>query len=593
MSRQEAEPSSRTRQRANTTSFAFPWIKRPEQSTSSVTPQQPIHPPLNLQGLIRALAPPAVPSLAHARALASALSACSPLPRREALNPILISLCHSDSPASVQAAGFDVLSAYWENHEASSLATAERLSYFSLFLGGAPPWAVDLWEPRFKALRAITKYGVDVVGIETNLIKTLQWWIQGAFEGLLVPPSLTDRAEITERERSVEILVKFLNDLLTKPENTSRITDETMADVLHFYADLVDRSILIPDLNKEHPPISPSIPTNAGAPPSRQASLRHRRNQSSLSISSTHSAAPAPPVPPPNVHFKHPADLAINLYLSFLTTHIKTVPSIHLNSILPLLFRAVAFCASPLPRLAAILQTRKKNTLEDKISETLNSLFLGPYATACMQVLKFYLFPPSDIGDDQSSQKSTYISTPRDKHPPPKLSLATAIATSLGANRTFRVYVRRALAARLARAYISRETSLGYSHSGAPGHMELQSDLMERAWPKDDYTASSVGIGNNGWDAGRLGRTLAESVGAWVEYHFDDSAADSEAERRQLWEKEREGKDEILEEAAGVLKDILQELDLKDDENRTLDEEEAGVVGLTLLKLSGYLLPLK
>jgi NAD(P)H-hydrate repair Nnr-like enzyme with NAD(P)H-hydrate epimerase domain len=123
--------------------------------------------------------------------------------------------------------------------------------------------------------------------------------------------------------------------------------------------------------------------------------------------------------------------------------------------------------------------------------------------------------------------------------------------------------------------------------------MEFQTDLMERAWPKDDYTATSVGIGNNGWDAGRLGRMLAESVGAWVEYHFDDSAIKSEAERYQLWEKERAGKDEILEEAAGVLKDILQELDLKHDEKGAMDEEEAGVVGLTLLKLSGYLLPLK
>jgi len=589
MSRQEPEPSPRTRQRANTTSFAaaLTWIRRPEQSYSF---QQP---PLTLQDLIRALAPPAVPSLVHARALASLLSSCSPLPRRDALNPILISLCHADSPSSLQAAGFDILSAYWENHEASSLATAERLSYFSLFLGGTSPWAVDLWEPRFKALRAITKYGADVVGIETNLIKTLQWWIEGAFEGLLVPPSSMDRSEITERERSVEILEKFLHDLLTKPENTPRITDETMADVLHFYADLVDRSILIPDLNKEQSPISPTIASNPAAPPSRQASLRHRRNQSSLSTSSTFSAvSTTQPAPPPNVHFKHPADLAINLYLGFLTTHIKTVPSIHLNSILPLLFRAVAFCASPLPRLAAILQARRRNTLEDKISETLHSLFLGPYATACMQVLKFYLFPPSDIGGDQNP---AYVSTPRNEHPPPKLSPATAIATSLGANRTFRLYVRRALAARLARAYISRETSLGYSHSGAPGHMELQSDLMESAWPRDEnmYTAGSVGIGNNGWDAGRLGRTLAESVGAWVEYHFDDSDIRSEAEKRQLWEKEREGKDEILEEAAGVLKDILQELDLKDDDNRTIDDEEAGVVGLTLLRLSRYLLPLK
>lgn len=561
MSRQEPEPSNRARPRANTTAFTSLWRRPRDTTPTSTPPPVPVPAPAIPPGdLIQALTPPAVPSLTHARTLASTLATYSPLPRRELLNPVLTSLCSNVSPTSVQAAGFDILSAYWENHEAQSLAISERLSYFSLFLGSPTTWGTELWEPRFKALRALTKYGEEIVGIESNVIDLLEQWIEGAFEGLLKTPLSLDRSEMAERERCLDLLVKFLNSVLTTGANASRITDEKMDDILQFYADLVDHALIVVDSVKEPPasPVSPSSPGSAGNP----VRTAHRRNISSLSSNSI----PTMSTIPPAVR-RHPAELAINIYLSHVSAHIKTLPPTHMKAILPLLFRALAFCSTPLPRLSVTLES-KKNTVEDRVMDMLNNLFGGQYSTTCMLVLRLYLFPPNTASNPAPS------------------SPGLLIMTSLGAHRTFRVYVRRALAIRLARAYINRETAFGYSHSGAPGHMELQNEMMEKVWPKDDYLSNSIGMGDNGWDAGNLGQKLADSVGAWVGYETD-------SEKGAGWERIQQGRDEILEEAAGVLKDILQELDLRDEDRGTLDTEEAGVIGLTLLKLTGYVIPLK
>ena len=179
-----------------------------------------------------------------------------------------------------------------------------------------------------------------------------------------------------------------------------------------------------------------------------------------------------------------------------------------------------------------------------------------------------------------------------DNSPNPQYTVSRmALLISRGAHRTLRIYVRRALSARLARAYLSRESSTTYSHSGAP---ELEVDLMAKAWPKDDYSLHSAGIGSNGWEAGSLGRALAQSVGAWVDYNLEITTSfKPESQQMFTLENERQGKDEILEEIAGLLKDILQELDVRLEENGTMDDEEAEVVGLALFKLSGYVLPLK
>ncbi|KAG6841518.1 hypothetical protein C0991_010132 [Blastosporella zonata] len=519
------------RPRANTSFLA--WRRPRTETTTTIstttTTSTPSTPPLSIEALIEALTPPAVPSLTHARALTTALTQASPLPRRSALIPVLASLCHADAPVALQAAGYDILFAYCEHNEAPPLPTDDRLAYFSLFLGSSA-WVSDLWEPRFKAFRALTKFGRDVVGIEQDFLALLQSWIAAVFDGLLQG----DSSERLERERSIDVLSKFLADALANVETIARIPEARLAAVLDFYAGLVDRSVLL--LAKSH---------------KTSSSSSHRRNPSSLSSTSTQSSST-----------KHPADIAISLYLDHLASQLKVLSPDYLPVILPLLFRALAFCSTPLPRLSVSPHPVRKQFSEDKITDTLNALFSGTYATRCMLILKKHLFPPSDS-----------------KFTP------SALHTSLGAHRTFRIYVRRALRSRLARAYISRESSLAYSSSGAPGYINIEQDLMERAWPSEDYTTSALGVGQNGWDAGRLGRVLTRSVQAWIAWPLD-SAEDME--------KAREGKEDILEQAAGVPYDLWQEMEVRgDDENTGLDEEEACVIGEMLEQLVEYIVPLK
>jgi hypothetical protein len=79
--------------------------------------------------------------------------------------------------------------------------------------------------------------------------------------------------------------------------------------------------------------------------------------------------------------------------------------------------------------------------------------------------------------------------------------------------------------------------------------MEVERDIMAHAWPKDEVSV---------WDVGKLSRLLCKSVEAWGAYKFDA--------------------DTILEEAAGTLKDLLEELDSR-DESTVVTEEEASAVG--------------
>ena len=590
MSRQDHDATIRPRQRSNTASFtALPW-RRGRPDSQPPTPHTP-SPTASLspEALIEALSPPAVPSLTHARALAGILPTLSPLPKREVLNPLLAALCDSKSPPSIQAAGYDVLAAYWENPEAPPLCTAERLAFISLFLGkhgeGEGTWNVETWEPKFKALRSLTRYGHDIVGVEERLVEILKGWIGGAFKAFVDSKPL-ERAERTERERCVDVLVKFFNEMLHQPENTPRFTTEVMASVLAFYGQLVDEALMCP----MPVPLPPAVALVSPLP-----RATHRRNASSLSLSSNPSGPSqglstytANPV-------KHPAEIAVDLFLADLPSHIKALPPTYLRQILPLLFRALGFWANPLPRLSVHQQNRRRGSLEDKLTDTVNPLFAGPYATLCMRILKFFLYPPN-------TAPAGLWKGPFGSWSPPKVHPTLAILTSLGAHRTLRNYVRRALSARLARAYILREASTAYSYSGIPVNFELESELMEKAWPKEDHSAGSLGLGGNGWDAGRLGKVLAESVGAWIAHQFNHAddpeilqlpLEKHEQAIRKATEGDRERVDDLLEEAAGVLKDILQELDLRDDETAQMDEEESSVVGSTLFNLSGYLFPLR
>jgi hypothetical protein len=163
-----------------------------------------------------------------------------------------------------------------------------------------------------------------------------------------------------------------------------------------------------------------------------------------------------------------------------------------------------------------------------------------------MNILKRFLFPPPTVSSSR---------------------MQTSIQTSLGAHRTLRNYIRKGLCTRLARAYISRESSLGYSHSGAPVHLDVERELMERAWPKDDVS---------GWDAARLGPPLHKSVKAWVAYEFAWDGSNGLA------------REQILDEVAGTLKDVLHELNSRET-NVVLEDDEASAVGETLRELAVYI----
>ncbi|KAJ6456140.1 hypothetical protein C8R45DRAFT_880975 [Mycena sanguinolenta] len=562
--------SPRSRPRANTSTFsAFSgWRKQKDQSTTPPVTANQSPPPLQLEELIQALTPPAVPSLAYARSLATGLSTHSPIPRHAVLNPILATLCAGDSPVALQCAGFEILSAYFENPEAVGLGTSDRISYFSFFLVPATAsWGTEIWEPRFKALRALTRSGMETLGIEISVLTVLKTWISSAFDSIVMDLSL-ERSDRAERERSVNILSEFLTTVVGNVEFVARIPEDELVGVLHFYASLVEKAMDISSLRRpslSSPPIE--FPPNSS--PVRPFGQNHRRNPSSVSVTSSVSS---PPVTP-GTGTKQPSDIAIAIYINHLTTQLKTLSSTYLDLILPFLFRALTHCASTLPRLTVTDQPSRSPSSESKINETLNSLLSGPYATTCMIILKRNLYP-------SFSFPRVHEDADGEPLPPNEKAINTAIQSAFGAQRTLRSYIRRALSARLARAYISRQTSAGYSHSGAPAHMEIEQALMERAWPSAD-----AGPGQSGWEAERLGRPLSASAEAWVAFSHSEG---DEAE----WQI-RDGVERILDEIAGTLKDVLQEVDARDEDNASLSREEAAAVGQTLFHLAEYVLPLK
>ncbi|KAF7966756.1 hypothetical protein HWV62_37213, partial [Athelia sp. TMB] len=508
--------------------------------------------PLSLDALISALNPPAVPSLGHARSLASMLSLVqSPLPKPAVLNPILAALCGEQAPPALQVAGFDIITAYWESSGATDLGTADRLSYFSLFLGPVPAWSYELWEARFRALRALSSSGAEIIGTEAPLLDLLKIWVDGAYQGLL-SPDLLDPVERADRERIIEQLTQSITTVVENMEIVARIPEHELVGVLLFYGEMVERALDLPSDFTTPGISSPTSATDVSATASPTRHHSHRRHPSSLTLPSLSSQSTiAPPTAPA---FKHPMDIAINIYINHLTSQLKILAPGYIALIMPLLFRALAFYASPLPRLSITEKTPESSPIEDRITDTLTPLLAGPFSTSCIGILKRYLFPPHALDDAES--------------------LIACTQTSLGAHRTFRTHVRRRLYSRMARAFINRESSSAYNHTGSPSHMNMDQTLMERAWPKDDI---------HGWEADRLGRTISSAVEAWITWNSPNPSEGDEL---------ISGKEKILDEAAGTLKDIFQELDMRDDDS-VLDEESACAVGETLYQLATYVLDIK
>ncbi|KAK2462501.1 hypothetical protein APHAL10511_005471 [Amanita phalloides] len=831
-----------SRSRANT---FFGWRKpRPLPSGAPSGPEAPPvsvphtpQPVLDIADLISALTPPAVPSLTYARTLASLLPTTSPAPRRSQLVAIWFSLCAPDRPTAVQAAGYDLMGAYFENEQRQVLTTADRLTLFSLFTT-CRVWAADTWEPRLKALRGMTGYGSDILGIEDPMLELLKFWIQAAFDGLLVlearainmHESVTsplqynatyfanERNERNERERCITLCAEFITKILDRSENMARIPDEDLDAIVAFYGTLVDRAIQLPrskgyDPASEEPDdvLSPSM-TSAG-PTFTRSTQSHRRTTSTSTT-----ASGITPTSPPEMglaYLKHPTEIAIHLYLTHLSSQSKMLTPQSLQDIIPTLFRATAFCATPLSRLSVVARHHApssdryqpqaststtspnwKHDTEERITTFLAQFLSGPYAALSKLILKIWLGPPgttpnipplpplfaefsppsvsteflpSTLQESQSvvaqpsparSQThpihgqqilpapaterftfSSLTSSPVPTQPatpvPPVISLPTSaltaptspiahfvspalptisvqlpslqaslphlpsllqpssaqpgsssgpsgtyapssasathaqgqgqeraqawlgtgqahaqtqggqmghyplplhqtshtlaiIHTSLGAHRTARTALRRSLMSRLARTYISREASLGYTMGGVPARVDVEWEAMERAWPSVGDAmgflkeAGGPARGHE-WDIVRVGRILRWAVRSWIrwEVDVDRGGANRDAmgmgkgkEKGKGKEREKEERlrlkeatERVLEEIAGMLKDLLQEVDERGDDDYSYDlgggagyaganpsgvagsqmeEDESVAIGEVLFQLAGW-----
>lgn len=530
----DADVSPKYRQRSNTTtfsSFTSGW-RRPRIETVSIPAPQPQPQVLTFDALVEALAPPAVPSLTHARTLVATITTHSPLPKAGVLNPLLGSLCGIDSPPQLQCAGYEIMAAYWERYE-GRVTTSDRLAHCSLLLHTS--WSSEVGDSRLRALRALTKGGSEAFGIEIPLLNLLKSWIDGACDAYLS----CDPSDRTDRERSVELLAAFVSSILEHPETVARISEGDLASVLKFYASLVSKTLDIPFTSTSD--TTPFVSPAGSSEQTKAASNGHKRHSSSISVRS---------LPPSALHpSRHPAELMTTIYLDHLHSQLKSLAPMILTLILPLLFQVQAFFASPLPRLS-VTNGRPRGSvgLEERIQKMLHSLFSGPYGASCMMILKRHLSPTDQTLDSHS------------------------FSISFGAHRTLRFDIRQALCSKMARAYIARLSTLTYTPSGAPSHMDLEKDLMERAWSKDDLS---------GWDLLKLGRMLCKSIEAWAKrasVGFDEAI--------------RVDRDRILDEAAGTLKDIFQEFDERED-GVDMDEEEATIAGETLRHLVSFVRPLK
>ncbi|PIL25919.1 hypothetical protein GSI_11672 [Ganoderma sinense ZZ0214-1] len=533
------------RQRANTT-FTFPPWRRGRTETVAAPAPPAVSPPLQIDALIEALTPPAVPSLSYAKSLASALGslgADSPPPRLPILQPILATLCSLESPIPLQTAGFDVLSAFLSGSSASLVSTADRLSCLSLFVD--VQWSQELWESRTKALSALTLSGSQTVGMESQILRLVGAWIERAFDGFAQTRADTNSHEDRlARQHSVESLTALLNSLLSKSEFVSRITDEDTQMILGLWERLLDKALsMSPDFTRGSPPGSPlAEPQSSKTATPPKLSLSHRRHQSSTSL-------------PKLSLLKQPADIIVDSYLTYLDTRLDALGPTYLSTLLPLLFRALAFYLSPLPRISIQFDPPHQHPLEEKIWDRLNQLVTGPYASSCRQLLKRQLYPSRDLQFHASAQ------------------------VSVGALRTLRNSMREALLSRLARALITLSTSVDYSPAGGPAHLAVADTIMERAWGKDDTES---------WELIRFAHVLSRAARQWIELP-EASASSVEA---------GPPKEAVLHEIAAIVKDVIQTIALHQEQDERgggieVDDEEVQAVGRITKELVVYVRSLK
>ncbi|KAF6750827.1 hypothetical protein DFP72DRAFT_909439 [Ephemerocybe angulata] len=586
------------------------------------------------ESLIDSIAVSKTPNPAEVRLLVKMLSTQAPPPfptLQRALFPLFVDKEDSTGVIPVlHTLGFDVMAAYWENpfvkDSDEPRMSSDRLSCFTFFLEPTlVSWSLENWETQFKAFQSVTKHGQQIKGVEVTVIDMLKRWLLITFQRLVQLSTANEPEATAECERCILVVGRYLADLLKQENNVARIYDEVLIDVLRFHSLLIDQLILIPG-----PQTAQNLSLESPASPTIEKSLRraHKKTGSSLSISSlmfatAPSPSPTPKPAPPSPSVKHPAELAISLFLEHLSGHLLNLKASQLMNVLPPLFRALAFCASPLPRLTLQGSANKPASLEDRIVDLLNTLVPTSSFPTCMRALKQHLFPAETgesgnttptkstaAADAAVNEASAGTNSEATEFPFPMPATATTphsmpgtatsnnrffdslylmIMTGLGASRTLRNFVRRALAARLESVYSTKESEGAKQPRekpvGAINRFAIDQDLLDVVWLRHSHSVSS--------HLDKSVRTLASSIDAWVAWDTDLPEAELHSSQYNLYEKVRDGREHILEEGAGILKDIYQEFELSEEAMVKRDESELEPINDALKCLCMYLVSLQ
>ena len=553
-----------SRPRANT-SLAFPWRRNradaiPASTSLTSSPAAPVQ-TLPIDTLIDHLTPPAVPSLSHARALVTALTTQTPPPSPAVLYPIVSGLCVADTPSSLQAVGFEILTTYCSC--GIGIQTSDRLMFFDLLKNnsgntGDGIWLSDVWEPRLRALNALMQNDDDTLGVDKTILTILSSWLEGALGDLLESQAIS--SERQEKERAVEEISDALAHWFCKLESTGRLSEVDSQSLFDFYRKLVEDVIILPLDTQPPAPVLPFRENDA----IRSTPIRHRRNQSSTSLiasplSSQQSPHSQNPDPIRSLHL-----VVVTIYLSFLEKQMNVLRPIYLWTLIPLLFRILATLMSPLRLISPYAPPAvEQKTSDVGVVKMILALLNGPFSTHCTFLLKNSLLPNESYSKDSDHY------------------LETLTKTSLGALRMLRLQIRYELENRMAERCLQREASLSATHTGAPSAVPDQ-HLVERA----QRVWHHVTI----WDARKISFLLVRSINAWTKFNIHSPFLNVYKER-------------IFEEVAGLIEDVAVELldsrsdsdnyGVRKDEFANRDNDIPCAIGETLHELMNYVKTLR
>lgn len=439
-----------------------------------------------------------------------------------------------------------------------ALTTSDRLVYLST-MPFTESWSQDVWEPRLKALNALISSVEDVIGAEETLLRILSSWVLDALEDYCLE-------EVTrqEKERAVVALNDAYIGWYNKLDTTGRISESFVSSLYDLYTALIDKALCYPVDSGQHSSASTSIP-----------STPHRENSSASANS-------------PNRHRRHPSSTTnITSPLSHQNTRrlvrgpVHVVTTIALNTIdarnsrlsyaflpilIPLLFRLLSALMPALPPLTPHASSEHQNDpVEHRLVRTVTALFSGPYSTTCLILLR-KLMAPTSMPSAGNSFDDEALS---------KLYLDMA-KVSRGAIRVLRLQIRQVLEDRMAMRFLQRDIATMATPAGAPGSAQsLSKSLEERA--QRAWKTEGAGV----WDARKVGFFLCRSIQVWIAFPAPID------------------KEKIFEEIAGLLKDVLEELDDRlEDRETTLDRDfrdnDTGTaVGQALAELMNYVRSLR